>query len=526
MGIFTKEWELETGMKTKVSSIVVCILALCTAAIFAACDTLYTLKNDVTIEVGTPISIDVFFENTPDDCEFLTDVSGINTNEPAVYQLRIRYGKNTADVVLRIEDHTPPTANPVPKTIYMNWKMPEAKDCVSDVYDFSGVAKIEYKDGEPVFTAGGDYEVPVLITDVYGNVAEIKVPFTVINDVTAPVISGTHDLEVEGNPDAVDFYEGVTAKDDYDPDPAVTADDSQVDYTKTGTYTVIYRARDKAGNESSVPVMINVKLPAATTKNKTGSDNGTYHVGDGDPYALARKVMANLWGKDDVATARNIFNWVHDNFYFRLLSGKRVYEHAAYRGFTKKSGDCYVYYSCCKMLLDIAGIENMRVDRYPKLNGKVHFWLLVKLNGEWYHCDATEGYKDHPGVWFMCTDAQINDRYHQFNGKLYPPRAGGSKEFKASPTPTEEITPTPSEEVTPSPTPVPQDTEAPAPSATPTPVPQDTEAPAPTSTPTPVPQDTEAPAPTSTPTPVPQETEAPKATPTTPPADPTDAQEG
>ena len=103
MGIFTKEWELETGMKTKVSSIVVCILALCTAAIFAACDTLYTLKNDVTIEVGTPISIDVFFENTPDDCEFLTDVSGINTNEPAVYQLRIRYGKNTADVVLMLD---------------------------------------------------------------------------------------------------------------------------------------------------------------------------------------------------------------------------------------------------------------------------------------------------------------------------------------------------------------------------------------------------------------------------------------
>jgi len=528
MGIKQKNGIWKRGMKRKVLSIVVCIVALCTAAIFAACDTLYSLKNDVTIEVGTPISIDVFFENTPADSEFLTDVSGINTNEPAVYQLRIRYGKKTADVVLRIEDHTPPTANPVAKTVYMNWKMPEASECVSDVYDFSGIAKIEYKDSEPAFTAGGDFEVPVLITDVYGNVAEIKVPFTVINDVTPPVISGTHDLEVEGNPDAVDFYEGVTAKDDYDPDPAVTADDSQVDYTKTGTYTVIYRARDKAGNESSVPVMINVKLPAATTKAKTGSDNGTYHVGDGDPYALAKKVMSGLWGKDDVATARNIFNWVHDNFYFRLLSGKRVYEHAAYRGFTKKSGDCYVYYSCCKMLLDIAGIDNMRVDRYPKLNGKVHFWLLVKLNGEWYHCDATEGYKDHPGVWFMCTDAQINDRYHKFNGKLYPPRAGGSKDFLASPTPTEEITPTPSEEVTPSPTPTA------APTGEVTAVPTETQ-PKPTESsgevtpsPTPVPQDTEAPAPSPSPTPVPQDTEAPAPTSVTPPpaSDPTDSEEG
>lgn len=510
MGIFTEEWELETGMKRKVLSIVVCIVAFCTIAIFAACDTLYNLKNDVTIEVGTPISIDVFFENAPADSEFLTDVSGINTNEPAVYQLRIRYGKKTADVVLRIEDRTPPTANPVPQEIYMNWKMPDVNRCVSDVYDYSGVAKIEYKDGAPVFTDGGDYQVPVVITDIYGNTAEIQVPFKVINDITPPVISGTHDLEVEGNPDAVDFYEGVTVTDDYDPNPALTADDTQVDYTKTGTYTVTYRARDKAGNESSVPVMINVKLPAATNKNKTSSDNGTYHVGDGDPYALARKVMSGLYRKNDVETARAIFNWVHDNFYFRLLTGKRVYEHAAYRGFTKKSGDCYVYYSCCKMLLDIAGIENMRVDRYPKLNGKVHFWLLVKLNGEWYHCDATEGYKDHPGVWFMCTDAQINDRYHKFNGSLYPPRAGGSKEFKASPTPTEETTPAPSED-TPTPTPsavptnevtvtptetTPKPTEPSQDTPTPTPVPQDTETP--TVTATPVPAD-----PTPSPTPVP-----------------------
>ena len=504
------------GMKRKVLSIVICIVALSTIAIFAACDTVFNLKNDVTIEVGTPISIDAFFENVPDDCEFLTDVSGINTNEPAVYQLRIRYGKKTADVILRIEDRTAPTGSPVPQTFYMNWKLPEANECVTDLYDYSGLAKVEYKDGTPVFTAGGDFEVPVIVTDIYGNTTEIPVPFTVINDITGPVISGTHDLEVEGNPESVDFLEGVTVTDDYDPNPGLTIDDSQVDYTKTGTYTLFYRAMDKAGNESSVPVMINVKIPAAESKNKTVSgDNGTYHVGDGDPYALARKVMSGLYRKNDVETARAIFNWVHDNFYFRLLSGKRVYEHAAYRGFTKKSGDCFVYYSCCKMLLDIAGIENMRVDRYPKLNGKVHFWLLVKLNGEWYHCDATEGYKDHPGVWFMCTDAQINDRYHQFNGKLYPPRAGGSKEFKASPTPTEEITPAPSEDTpTPTPTAVPSNgatatptetqqkpTEPSQNTPTATPVPQDTETPTPTATP--VPAD-----PTSAPTTAPQPTKA------------------
>ena len=173
-------------------------------------------------------------------------------------------------------------------------------------------------------------------------------------------------------------------------------------------------------------------------------------------------------------------------------------EEAAYRGFTRHNGDCYVYYACCKMLLDIAGIENMRVDRYPRYNGNIHYWLLVKLNGEWYHCDATEGYNDHPGIWFMCTDDQINDRYHQFNGSLYPMRAGGSKDYLPSPTPTETTTPTPSESPTPSVNPNASTT--PTPTATVTTAPVDTSTPTPTASTTTAPVDTTTPEPTADPT--------------------------
>ena len=510
------------GMKRRVLSIAACILAVFSIALLAACNTLNDLKTDVTIEVGSPISIDAFFENVPEGAEFLTDVSGINTAEPGVYQLKIRCGKKSADVILRIEDHTPPAGEAIPQTVYLNWKMPEAKDCIANLYDFSGIALVDYQDGGPGFTEGGEYQVPVVVADVYGHSAVIHIPFTVINDTTPPIISGLRELELEGNPDQLDYLEGVTATDDYDPEPILTFDDSKVDYTKTGTYELIYRASDKAGNIGTATTTIKIKVASETAKNKTsGGDNGTYYVGDGDPYALARKVMSGLWGKDDVATARNIFNWVHNNLWFRLLSGTRNYEHAAYRGFTKHSGDCYVYYSCCKMLLDIAGIENMRVDRYPKLNGKVHFWLLVKLNGEWYHCDATEGYNDHPGVWFMCTDAQINDRYHKFNGALYPPRAGGSKEFASpTPVPSEEPSVTPSPSVSPSVTPTvsvtPSATPTVQPSAgptatpaadTPTPTPEGN-SPAPTQASDPTPSATPVPVTPDTPTPTTKPTEA------------------
>ena len=248
------------GMKRRVLSIAACLLAVFSIALLAACDTLNDLKTDVTIEVGSPISIDAFFEKVPEGAEFMTDVSGISTSEPGVYQLKIRCGKKSADVILRIEDHTPPTGEAIPQTVYLNWKMPEAKDCIANLSDFSGVALVEYQNGVPSFTEGGEYQVPVVVTDVYGNSAVINVPFTVINDTTPPVISGIRELELEGNPDQLDYLEGVTVTDDYDPEPMLTFDDSKVDYTKTGTYELIYRASDKAGNIGTATTTIKIKV--------------------------------------------------------------------------------------------------------------------------------------------------------------------------------------------------------------------------------------------------------------------------
>ena len=500
-------------MQKKSLCICTCLAVICLAAIVVACNAFGNFKKDVTIEVGSPVSIDAFFDTVPEDAAFLSDVSGIDTSTPAVYQLRIHHDDRDDDVVLRVEDHIPPTGNPVPVTIYTGWRVPDASECIKDAYDYSGIAKIEYRDGTPTITDTGTYEIPVKLTDVYGNSAILLVKFTMVNDSQGPEIGGLHDFEVQGNPGAIDYLEGITVKDDTDTEPHVTYDDSQVDYTKIGTYKVIYKAMDKAGNITTAEANVKVTLPAeaGTTSNKS-KDNGTYYVGDGDPYALARNIFKGLKRGSDVETARAIFNWVHDNLWFRILSGKRVYEHAAYRGFTKHSGDCYVYYSCCKMLLDLAGIENMRVDRYPPRNGQVHFWLLVKLNGQWYHCDATEGYSDHPGIWFMCTDKQIADRYHNFNGALYPERAGGSTSF-ASPTPLPTDVPvaTPTPVVTTAPEPTNEPTKAPVNQPTPTPVAAPTETQQAPATPTPVPTPTEAPA-APTQEPVSKPTETPKPT--------------
>ena len=479
-----------------------------------------TVKEDVVLEAGSAITLDAFFDNVPMDAVFLTDISGIDITQPAVYQLKIGYGHNkVADVILRIEDHTGPTGEPVPQELYLNWKMPEAKECVANLYDLSGVAKVVFTEGTPKFTTGGTYQVSISATDVYGNTTLFQVPFNMIDDHTPPVIKGVHDLTLEGNPDQLNFFAGVTVTDDYDPEPVIKVDESLVNYGKGGTYDLVYKAIDKAGNISTAKCKLTINMPVEEeeeTTSNTSSETGTYYVGDGDPYALAESIVSGLRRGSDVETARAIFNWVHDTLWFRLLSGTPDYEAAAYRGFTRHSGDCYVYYACCKMLLDAAGIPNMRVDRYPQYNGNIHYWLLVQLNGEWYHCDATEGYNDHPGVWFMCTDEEIDDKYHQFNGSLYPARAGGSTEFLATPTPSPSPSPTPS--ASPSPSPTPTGTETPSPSPSPSPSPEAVA----TQTPTPSPEPVATETPTPTPEPTPEATPTDEPSPTPEPPTPTD----
>ena len=351
-----------------------------------------------------------------------------------------------------------------------------------------------------------------------------------------------------------DFFDGVEASDDYDEDPVILIDDTKVDYENPGTYVVKYMAIDKAGNSTYRQAELKLTKSTKSASQTTAAANGSGDVSGGSggtsagtkekAQQLARKVLSGLWGKDDVATARNIFNWVHSHIYYAHVPGRPSYAKAAYRGFSKRSGDCYVYYACSKMLLDLAGIPNMMVKRYP-VSGSNHYWNLVKLNGQWYHCDATV-FKHRRTIYFMCTDKQINDKYHQFNGKLYPARAGGSTDFKPTdtptPIPTETNTPTPEPVISPTgnqPSPTPEITNDPTITAgptsgttvSPTPVVTTTDTPSPdTPSPTPVttttadPTNTPVPAATNTNTPVPTkptEPTEPKPEPTKPKPDPT-----
>lgn len=354
---------------------------------------------EVTVECCTPITLDMFFTDVFPQTEFVTDVSQIDLNTPASYQLTIRTWRYDYNVILNIVDTTPPTGTAVPQYTYTNW-LPDVSECITDARDMHGVT-IAYVDENPDISQGGLTMVPVSLTDNYGNVTIIDVPFNLTHDYTAPLIYGPHDLEFYiGDP--ITYREGIYCTDDYDDNPVLEIDTSEIDPNVEGTYPLHYRATDEYGNTRT------------TTVSVTFHEKPEGFVPEEEVYALAQEVLDEITTPDmnDYEVVLNIYYWARNTVHYTGESIKTHWTAGAYEGFTTHMGDCYTYYACCKVLLDVAGIDNMLVERNPAYNS-MHFWNLVCVDGQWYHCDATPS-SSHDDFWVFRTDDEL-DYSHRFD---------------------------------------------------------------------------------------------------------------
>ena len=102
----------------KIGAFLYCAAIIAVTVVFTIRDANRNLKRDVVVEAGSHIKIEDFFEKCPDDARFVTDVSTINTDEPAVYKLKVFYDEAfEKEVVLRIEDHTAPRGIALPQSL-------------------------------------------------------------------------------------------------------------------------------------------------------------------------------------------------------------------------------------------------------------------------------------------------------------------------------------------------------------------------------------------------------------------------
>jgi len=353
------------------------------------------IKPEVTVETGSFINRADFFSGELNKATVLTDLSKINMDVPGTYQIAISLYGRKVNSILQVRDTTPPTGKPVPQSVFVN-KAPDPNDTVKDLYDASGTVYVEYA-GTPDLSVAGDTEIPVKLTDAYGNSSIVKVPFNIYTDTTPPFIDGAVNLTIIQD-DPLTLMKNLKVTDDYTENPEVTVDASGLDSSKPGTYQIVYYATDEIGNRSAVPISVTVvKRP----------DNYYYPE---DVYKLAQPIYDKIIDRDDytdVEIAMRIFKWCDDNITYVKTSNKSHWTGAAVQGFNTLHGDCYNTYACAKALLDIAGIENKYVYGQKKY---WHCWNLVKLNGQWYNCDATKT-RAHRTYWFMRCDYEMDPKF-------------------------------------------------------------------------------------------------------------------
>lgn len=250
---------------------------------------------------------------------------------------------------------------------------------------------------EPDFTHIGTQDVTILAVDEAGNQTTQTATLTLIEDTEPPTITGAVDMVVYMGR-SVSYKSHVKAQDNCPEGLSFTVDSSQVNLKAVGVYPVTYTAKDPAGNTTSVTINVTVK-------------EETYSLDEVNMYAdqVLSSIITEGMSQYDKAFA--IFKYTKRNIGYINDSGKGDYVKAAYEGLVYHRGDCYVYASTAKVLLDRAGIKNMDIERIPAGN-EMHYWNLVDIEDGhgWYHFDTTP--RQVRAEMFLWTDAQLMEYSH------------------------------------------------------------------------------------------------------------------
>ena len=420
----TESKPVNTGLIIKVLMIAAAAIALVLVGISIFLfykDETGLLIQEVTIEAGTVRpDKEMFFTEEPSipgwvSCNLNFDEVNIDLPQTINFNMKI-YGRNFPCKLI-IRDTIAPQGQGVAQKIFACDPVPDASSCVTGINDITDVVAT-WKE-VPDMSQGGSFTAIALLTDGCGNETAVAVPFEVTKDSTAPVLEGVRDIEAYiGDP--IMYRDKVTVTDDYDENPTLDIDVSNVKADEPGTYEVTYTARDFSGNETSMT--INLKL----------SNKPEGYIEPEELYKVAKEILDEITepGMTDEEVALQIVWWCRYNIRFILRTNTRSWTEAAYNAFQTRTGNCFSTAYAVKALLDVAGIDNMIIERYPYQTA-THFWNYVYLNGQWYHCDATwrEGYDSY---FFMYTTEELLDFWQggwngfQFKQDKFPPSATAS----------------------------------------------------------------------------------------------------
>lgn len=334
-----------------------------------------------TLELGDQLTKEMLLLDPEKDNELLdqADLDAINESDLGEYTIMSATPVKTMNCVVTVQDTRGPVLELKEIQRYVG-KSADVDDYVVSATDPSGEVELRLMT-EVDFSVEGHYTIVIEAEDIHGNITTMETKLHVTTDGTPPVLSGLSAMEVEKN-GSPDFLDGVTAEDKVDGRCTVTYDTDGLDLTKAGTYYITYRASDKSGNVV------------------TGKRKVMVLPDEADTQALIKSIADKL-GNDPEA----LRNYVRDSIGYNSDWGG---SNPVWYGFNNKVGNCYVHALCLKAIYDYKGIENQLIW----VTNKSHYWLIVKIDGTWFHIDPT------PGVQHM-KYSLMNDamRYSTLSGR-------------------------------------------------------------------------------------------------------------
>jgi len=130
------------------------------------------INKIVSMEAGGELpDAGAFFKNNAEDAEYVTDMAGINLNEPGTHDIEVRSGKKTYRVKLEIKDTIAPVAEIGMVDIYKS-RTVEPREFIKSVKDATEVT-VTYKT-EPDYNRTGSQQVVLILEDTSGNKSEYQ----------------------------------------------------------------------------------------------------------------------------------------------------------------------------------------------------------------------------------------------------------------------------------------------------------------------------------------------------------------
>lgn len=284
------------------------------------------------------------------------------------HQLIIECDGREYPVTYLVTEDIPPEAVGLSVTVEAG-NVPEPETLVGQVVDHSAV-HVTYADNPSLCTLG-IHEVPLVLTDAFGNTTQVNATVEVIPNKDGPSFTGLEELHLQVG-SSISYKTGVSANDAQDGELTFTVDPGDIDSKTVGTYTAWYTATDADGNSLTAPRTIVIQDEAEVAVE-----------------AYAKKVLDKIITKDMTRDEQiyKIYYYTRHNVLFVGSSDKSSIVHAAYEGFSTGKGDCYTYYAMNVILLDYLGIENLEVARVGGTSN--HWWNLVLFeDGKYYHVDS------------------------------------------------------------------------------------------------------------------------------------------